>query len=124
MCLPQRRPDPPLLLLPDGTSASAPIFAGIVSLLNEARANAGMSPLGFANPLLYHIANQRPGAFRDITVGNNRCSSQGACCEAGFQATVGFDPATGLGSPNYSVLREAVVEYGCSDAQRAAGATC
>lgn len=108
----------------DGTSASAPIFAGIVTLLNAARLEAGMAPLGFANPLLYHISRERPGAFRDITVGNNKCSGQGSCCEAGFEATVGFDPATGLGSPNYSVLREAVVQYGCSAAQRAQGAQC
>lgn len=67
--------------------------------------------LGFANPLLYHIAKMEPSAFRDITVGNNKCSSQGFCCEAGFEATVGFDPATGLGSPNYSVLEGAVNKY-------------
>ena len=35
-----------------GTSASAPTFAGIVSLLNEARIQGGMKPLGFLNPFL------------------------------------------------------------------------
>ena len=80
--------------------------------------------VGFANPLLYHIASVTPGAFRDITVGNNKCSSQFNCCEAGFEATVGFDPATGLGSPNVEVLRRAVVELGCTPALQRAGATC
>ncbi|PIL26515.1 hypothetical protein GSI_12273 [Ganoderma sinense ZZ0214-1] len=37
----------------DGTSASSPTFAAIVSLLNDARLNKGQAPLGFLNPLLY-----------------------------------------------------------------------
>lgn len=40
----------------DGTSASAPIFAGIVSELNAARARVGKGPLGFLNPFLYQTA--------------------------------------------------------------------
>ena len=35
-----------------GTSASTPMFGAVVSLLNEARAQKGMKPLGFLNPFL------------------------------------------------------------------------
>ena len=49
----------------DGSSAASPIFASVVSLVNDARAVAGKSPLGFLNPFLY--AN--PGIFNDITNG-------------------------------------------------------
>lgn len=80
-----------------GTSASAPIFAGIVTLLNEARIAAGKGPIGFLNPTLY--AN--PGAFHDITVGSNP-----GCGSGGFNATPGWDPVTGLGTPDYQKLKE------------------
>ncbi|POS69843.1 Pro-kumamolisin [Diaporthe helianthi] len=80
-----------------GTSASAPIFAGIVTLLNEARIEAGKGPIGFLNPTLY----SNPDAFNDITIGNNP-----GCGTAGFNATPGWDPVTGLGTPNFQKLRD------------------
>jgi tripeptidyl-peptidase-1 len=47
----------------DGTSASAPIFAGVITLLNDARAAAGLPPLGFLNPILYKARRERPQTF-------------------------------------------------------------
>ena len=44
------------------------------------------------------VAN--PGSFKDITVGINNCTSQ-TCCQYGYGASVGWDPVTGLGTPNY-----------------------
>ena len=79
-----------------GTSASAPIFASIVTLLNEARLAAGKGPIGFLNPTLY----KNPSAFNDITIGNNP-----GCGTGGFNATPGWDPVTGLGSPNFEKLK-------------------
>jgi len=87
----------------DGTSASAPIFAGLISLLNDVRLNQGQQPFGFINPWLYQVAADWPAAFTDIVIGNNRCAEQG-CCEYGFNATVGWDPLGGLGSPNFDEL--------------------
>ncbi|KAH8810891.1 peptidase S8/S53 domain-containing protein [Xylogone sp. PMI_703] len=78
-----------------GTSASAPIFAGIVTLLNEERIAHGKGPIGFLNPTLY----KNPQAFNDITIGNNP-----GCGTGGFNATPGWDPVTGLGTPNYEKL--------------------
>lgn len=80
-----------------GTSASAPIVAGIVTLLNEARLEAGKGPIGFLNPTFY--AN--PQAFNDITIGNNP-----GCGTGGFNATPGWDPVTGLGTLNFEKLKK------------------
>ncbi|KAJ5670945.1 hypothetical protein N7507_000072 [Penicillium longicatenatum] len=78
-----------------GTSASAPVFASILTRINEERLAAGKSTVGFVNPTLY--AN--PDAFFDVTTGNNS-----GCGTAGFYAAEGWDPVTGLGSPNYPAL--------------------
>ena len=83
-----------------GTSLSSPIFAGLVTLLNEARIAAGKGPLGFLNPTLY--AN--PDAFHDITIGGNP-----GCGTPGFNATPGWDPVTGLGTPDFGKLRDVVL---------------
>ncbi|KAI0064242.1 tripeptidyl peptidase A [Artomyces pyxidatus] len=87
----------------DGTSASSPAFAGIVSLLNDARLSHGLPPLGFLNPLLY---SRGVHGFNDITKGNNP-----GCGTEGFNATVGWDPVTGLGTPNFGKLKEIVLSH-------------
>lgn len=84
-----------------GTSASAPIVAGIVTLLNEARYAAGKGPIGFLNPTFYTF----PDAFNDITIGNNP-----GCGTGGFNATPGWDPVTGLGSPDFAKLKKIFLE--------------
>lgn len=65
-----------------GTSAVAPLWSGLLARINQL---AG-KPVGFLHPVLY----QNPGAFRDITQGNN----------GDFYASKGWDACTGLGSPN------------------------
>ncbi|KAK7018221.1 family S53 protease-like protein [Favolaschia claudopus] len=84
-----------------GTSASSPIFASIISLLNDELIGKGKSPLGFLNPFLYSAAGR--AALSDITNGTNP-----SCGTDGFSATSGWDPITGLGTPNYAKLRQAV----------------
>ena len=86
-----------------GTSCSAPITAGIFALLNNYRISNGKAPLGWLNPFIY----QNPAAFNDITVGNNQYCTVFCCC-SGFNARKGWDPVTGLGSPNYPNLLAAV----------------
>jgi tripeptidyl-peptidase-1 len=81
----------------DGTSCSSPIVAGLISMLNEIRLNAMKPTLGFVNPLLYQWAASNPTSFNDITSGSN---PQGCC--PGFSAYAGWDPVTGLGSPNFA----------------------
>eukprot|EP00475_Leptophrys_vorax_P004048 TRINITY_DN1239_c0_g1_i1.p1 TRINITY_DN1239_c0_g1~~TRINITY_DN1239_c0_g1_i1.p1 ORF type:complete len:640 (-),score=176.55 TRINITY_DN1239_c0_g1_i1:85-2004(-) len=83
-----------------GTSASAPVLAGIVSLINTARIQHGQKKLGFANPFLYQMWEEHPAAFNDIVVGENRCIDvECSQCE-GYDAIKGWDPVTGLGTPN------------------------
>ncbi|KAI0344952.1 subtilisin-like protein [Trametopsis cervina] len=81
-----------------GTSASSPIFASVIALVNDRLLAAGSNVLGFLNPFLY--AN--PGAFHDTTSGSNP-----GCNTQGFPATKGWDPATGLGTPNFAALLSA-----------------
>jgi kumamolisin len=64
-----------------GTSAVAPLWAGLVALANALNGRAA----GYLNPLLY----AHPTALRDITQGNN----------GAFEASLGWDACTGLGSP-------------------------
>lgn len=95
-------------VLEGGTSMATPLFAGILTRINEQRIAAGKSPIGFANPALY--AN--PAMFHDITVGNqakggpNGDSGASACGNKGFSAVAGWDPVTGLGTPNFPALLE------------------
>ena len=58
-----------------GTSASTPVFASMIALLNEELVGKGRKPLGFLNPWLYSNTN----AFTDITAGSNPgCNTDGA----------------------------------------------
>jgi tripeptidyl-peptidase-1 len=83
-----------------GTSCSAPTTAGIIQLLNSGRIAAGKKGLGFLNPWLYNTAST---GFTDIKNGKiTGCS--GSISGAGFSAVAGWDPATGLGTPNYGTL--------------------
>ena len=56
-----------------GTSASTPMFAGLVSLINEKRIAKGRKPMGFLNPFIYQNAD----AFTDIVKGTNAISRGG-----------------------------------------------
>jgi len=84
-----------------GTSASCPVAAGIFAQLNNVRLAAGKSSLGWLNPLIY--AN--PQCFNDVTDGSQNNCNAGT---TGFAALSGWDPATGLGSPNYACLAKVV----------------
>ncbi|KZT32007.1 subtilisin-like protein, partial [Sistotremastrum suecicum HHB10207 ss-3] len=83
-----------------GTSASSPVVASMVTLINDARIAAGKGPVGFINPSIYSSAFA--GAFNDITHGGNQ-----GCGTAGFTAVTGWDPVTGLGTPNFPNLLSA-----------------
>ncbi|KAL4071280.1 peptidase S8/S53 domain-containing protein [Scleroderma yunnanense] len=77
-----------------GTSASAPTFGAILTMVNDVRLRLNQSPIGFINPALY--AMNATIALNDITEGNNP-----GCGTNGFNATVGWDPVTGLGTPRF-----------------------
>ncbi|KAN0089028.1 subtilisin-like protein [Hyaloscypha variabilis] len=87
-----------------GTSCASPTFASIIQLLNSDRLASGKTGLGFLNPWLYSNAT---AGLTDITNGaNSGCGGTigPAGTTAGFQAVPGWDPATGLGTPNFQSL--------------------
>ena len=68
-----------------GTSVAAPIWASLLTLINEERTAIGKGGIGFVNPVLY----KNPQIFHDITEGSNP-----GCGTKGFSAVPGWDPAT------------------------------
>ncbi|MGH3159608.1 MAG: S53 family peptidase, partial [Streptosporangiaceae bacterium] len=86
-----------------GTSAAAPLWAGLVALAGQFAGH----PLGFVNPAIYQIAGSPAyhAAFHDVTTGNNTFKlRKPPTTVPGYQATPGWDPVTGWGSPNAQVL--------------------
>jgi uncharacterized protein (TIGR03437 family) len=87
-----------------GTSVATPVFAGMVSLLNQSQVAGGAkSGLGNINPTLYALAQSTPGIFHDVTVGSNivPCDAGTPDCKngtLGYNTGPGYDQATGLGS--------------------------
>jgi subtilase family serine protease len=91
-----------------GTSFAAPIFAGLVAILNGFEHTTGQ---GNINPVLYNLAanpTSYAAAFHDIVSGTNACISGTLNCaaagESEYAATPGYDEATGLGSVDFDKL--------------------
>ncbi|KAI0344783.1 subtilisin-like protein [Trametopsis cervina] len=80
-----------------GTSCSSPVLASILSAINDARLAIGKKPIGFINPTVY--SDNFRSAFNDIKNGTNP-----GCGTVGFSAVEGWDPVTGLGTPNFPKL--------------------
>lgn len=80
----------------DGTSGSTPVFAGVLTLVNQYRKAQGKPQVGFINSLIYQHPATR-AAFRDITT-----RGSGGCATA-----IGYDLATGIGSPKAAELAAA-----------------
>jgi kumamolisin len=76
-----------------GTSAVAPLWAALLARINQ---KIGKS-VGFLNPLIYAQAVEASG-FHDVTEGNN----------GAFSAGEGWDPCTGLGTPDGTQLLAAL----------------
>jgi hypothetical protein len=93
-----------------GTSASAPLWAGIAALANQQAAQYRpffkTGPIGFINPAIYSIGKSMNYAsyFHDITSGNNSLNGN----PSQFSAVVGFDLCTGWGTPNGTSLIDAL----------------
>jgi len=85
-----------------GTSASTPLTASIISLVNDARIAAGKSSLGWLNPWIYSTAHK---AFTDVVGGETA-----SCGTDGFPVTEGWDPSTGFGTPIFPELVKLALE--------------
>ncbi|KAI1084228.1 peptidase S8/S53 domain-containing protein [Whalleya microplaca] len=80
-----------------GTSLAAPLWAAVITLINQERQAVGKGSVGFINPVLY----SHPWTLTDIKNGSNP-----NCGSSGFAAVDGWDPVTGLGTPKYERLLE------------------
>ena len=90
-----------------GTSFAAPIFAGMLAIINQKAGYA--TGQGLINPELYKLASNSStyaSAFHDTTTGNNNCTAGSTYCAqtTGFSAGAGYDLVTGLGSINLAQL--------------------
>jgi subtilase family serine protease len=81
-----------------GTSCSSPQFAGLVAIADQIAGHG----LGQINPTLYKLADSSDYSsdFYDVTTGNNQADPT----IPGYPATTGWDPVTGLGTPNAANL--------------------
>ncbi|CDO78176.1 hypothetical protein BN946_scf184797.g2 [Trametes cinnabarina] len=80
-----------------GTAAATTIFAAIIAAVNDARLAHRKSPVGLINPAIY--SSFFADAFHDVTNGTNP-----GCGTDGFPALRGWDPVTGLGTPDFPKL--------------------
>ena len=92
----------PFIAPASGTEAAAPVWAGLIALADQ----YAHHDLGFVNPAIYRIARSSSyhQAFHDITTVNSDLTMPYPAGTAGYQATPGWDPATGWGSPDAQVL--------------------
>ncbi|HKI13037.1 MAG TPA: S53 family peptidase [Candidatus Acidoferrum sp.] len=89
-----------------GTSAVAPLYAGLIARINQSLTSKGGNSVGFINPLLY-AQSTSAGVFHDVTSGNNDIYKD---LGGEFQAGPGWDACTGLGSIDGSKLLAALQE--------------
>jgi kumamolisin len=80
-----------------GTSFAAPTFAGLMAVVDSARADAGLPMAGYLNPILYTDTGVQ-AAFHDVTSGGTRP----------YTADAGWDYPTGWGSPDAQALAAAL----------------
>ncbi|XP_044284087.1 LOW QUALITY PROTEIN: tripeptidyl-peptidase 1 [Varanus komodoensis] len=93
-----------------GTSASTPVVAGLIALINDQRLRRGRPPLGFLNPALYQLQGQgNSTAFYDVTQGCHLSCLDATVEGQGFCAAPSWDPVTGWGTPNFPELLRAML---------------
>jgi hypothetical protein len=88
-------------------ACSAVVVGSLLALVAERHKLKLGSGLGLAGPKLYKAADLEDTAFFDIVGGNNSCT-RSDCCRYGFQAVPGWDPVTGLGTPNFRGLMKGI----------------
>ncbi|KAI9727809.1 MAG: vesicle formation at the endoplasmic reticulum [Cirrosporium novae-zelandiae] len=107
-----------------GTSCSSPTFAAIISDVNSVLIANGKSPLGFLNPWIYQYG--KDGLTDIVHGGSTGCtgtdSSSGLAGRyvphASWNATEGWDPVTGWGTPKFKELVNLALEYGSSSTSK------
>jgi len=86
-----------------GTSLACPLWAGMAAVINQARSNASLPPVGLLGPALYPLHGTN--SITDITADYDGYSN------GTYYAGVGYDLVTGLGTPNLSAICTALLSY-------------
>jgi hypothetical protein len=95
-------PTPGTIFTFEGTSVSAPLWAGFMALVNQQNVTNSLPPAGFANPGIYAIAKaNQASAFRDVASGNVPSYFNGGIS---YTAYPGYDLASGWGSPTCGLV--------------------
>jgi kumamolisin len=84
-----------------GTSAVAPLWAGLVACINQRLVSIGSNPVGFFNPVIYDSPIANGGVFHDVVSGTNDITGT---LNGRYTAGPGWDPASGLGTPDGTKL--------------------
>ncbi|CEJ80019.1 hypothetical protein VHEMI00226 [[Torrubiella] hemipterigena] len=93
----------------DGTSASTPVIASLIALVNDARFRKGKKSIGWLNPILY--SPRVRGLLQDVTTGQSKSCNFDGFMPGGWPAKAGWDAMTGLGVPNdFGKLLSALVD--------------
>jgi kumamolisin len=89
-----------------GTSAASPLWAGLITLINQEAALVNKGPVGLANLALYSMAGANyANDFNDITTGNNNYWGTNTSL---YASGTGYDLTTGLGSPKCNLMADMV----------------
>lgn len=93
----------------DGTSASTPVIASLIALVNDARARKGKKSIGWLNPILY--SQKVKSLLQDVTIGESKSCNFDGLMPGGWPAKPGWDAMTGLGIPSdFGKLLSALVD--------------
>ena len=96
----------------DGTSCSAPLFAGFLSLINDYQLQKGRTKIGPVQQLLYLLSNMDLSPFMNSGSGYTYCTEY-TCCgkDGGYQtppSQTKWNPVYGLGEPNFGLMTQAL----------------
>ncbi len=97
-----------------GTSVAAPLWAGLMAIVNSAASEQSLPPVGFVNPTVYGLGKGKFTNFRyswcfhDIVAGNN----ENPLSPGAFKAVAGYDLCTGWGTPYGENFIKALINPG------------
>lgn len=98
----------------DGTSCSTPLFAGLLTYLNDFQLQNGRNKIGPAQQLLYLLATEFNYVYNSVGNGNTWCTEQKCCThDDGFHTPpikTTWNPVFGLGQPNFGLMTYALNE--------------
>lgn len=81
-----------------GTSASTPLWAALIIRINQRMTELGLPHVGFIHPFIY--MDEFRSLFNQVIDGDN----------GKYEATAGWDPCTGLGTPNGEIFLQQMVK--------------